>query len=238
MRQNDPIIGRWTTRDPKNAGYSPYSSMDNNPISKTDPDGGCTGGCFGLLSAIRQAFSNQNNSSKFHSSVQTLRYFKPSVSNPRLNLTLGYGLGSRARLGGLNGTKGDAGADWLHGSLSLGTSGLNFQGTAGSASFKSEHSGLVAGAEGYVFRFNLGYQGNSYDFKGAQYGFGEPYTTNGFIDTDPPTIIDTGLPGLPEIGIDNNYGFGRLFKDFANAIKNYINDIITISPERFEKNND
>jgi len=46
------------------------------------------------------------------------------------------------------------------------------------------------------------------------------------------------LPGLPEIGIDNNYGFGRLFKDFANAIKNYINDIITISPERFEKNND
>lgn len=63
----------------------------------------------------------------------------------------------------------------------------------------------------------------------------EPYTTNGFIDTDPPTIIDTGLSGIPEIGIDNNYGFGRLFKDFANAIKNYFNDIIIINPDRFEK---
>ena len=37
FRQNDPRIGRWLSIDPKpEAGISPYSSMDNNPIRYND----------------------------------------------------------------------------------------------------------------------------------------------------------------------------------------------------------
>ena len=37
FRQNDPRIGRWLSIDPKpEAGMSPYSSMDNNPIRYND----------------------------------------------------------------------------------------------------------------------------------------------------------------------------------------------------------
>jgi RHS repeat-associated protein len=40
LRQYDAIIGRWTSVDPKRQYYSPYLSMGNNPLSRTDPDGG------------------------------------------------------------------------------------------------------------------------------------------------------------------------------------------------------
>jgi len=40
-RQYDSRAGRWTTRDPKRAGYSPYWSMNNNPVYYVDPDGRC-----------------------------------------------------------------------------------------------------------------------------------------------------------------------------------------------------
>lgn len=36
----DPVVGRWTTVDPKRVGFSPYIGMANNPISSIDPDGG------------------------------------------------------------------------------------------------------------------------------------------------------------------------------------------------------
>ncbi len=44
FRQYDPRTGRWFSVDPKArlmAWQSPYTSMDNNPISKTDPKGDC-----------------------------------------------------------------------------------------------------------------------------------------------------------------------------------------------------
>jgi RHS repeat-associated protein len=40
LREYDPSIGRWTSRDPKNQYYSPYIGMGNDPINGTDPDGG------------------------------------------------------------------------------------------------------------------------------------------------------------------------------------------------------
>jgi RHS repeat-associated protein len=42
LREFDPIIGRWTSKDPKGEFYSPYVGMGNNPISNNDPDGGTT----------------------------------------------------------------------------------------------------------------------------------------------------------------------------------------------------
>jgi RHS repeat-associated protein len=39
LRQYDPIVGRWTTVDPKRIGFSPYIGMYNNPVSGIDPDG-------------------------------------------------------------------------------------------------------------------------------------------------------------------------------------------------------
>jgi RHS repeat-associated protein len=40
LRQYDAVIGRWTSTDPKNQYFSPYVGMGNNPVSRTDPDGG------------------------------------------------------------------------------------------------------------------------------------------------------------------------------------------------------
>jgi RHS repeat-associated protein len=44
LREYDDIIGRWTSIDPKRAGFSPYIGMGNNPVNKVDPDGGCPDG--------------------------------------------------------------------------------------------------------------------------------------------------------------------------------------------------
>jgi len=38
-REYDPIIGRWTTPDPLRQFSSPYVSMGNNPVNRTDPNG-------------------------------------------------------------------------------------------------------------------------------------------------------------------------------------------------------
>jgi RHS repeat-associated protein len=42
LREYDPVIGRWTSKDPKGQYYSPYVGMSNNPVSGVDPDGGYT----------------------------------------------------------------------------------------------------------------------------------------------------------------------------------------------------
>jgi RHS repeat-associated protein len=230
LRDYDPTIGRWMIPDPKRSGFSPYFGMDNNPVLKTDPDGGCPGGCVWLLD-MYTSFSYRKP--KPGEMFSTLRYFKPSVSNPRMNLYLGYGYGSRARLGGYDGKKVDWGNDLLHGGLSLGTSGLNFEGTVLSAARKGEHGdGTVTGIDAYFLRFNLGYAGNNFDMAGGQagYGFNKPWTASNYIDNEPPTIIDTGIPGIPEIGLDKNYGFLDFFKDLGKAIKNYVNE--KLSPMR------
>jgi len=39
LREYDPIVARWTSKDPKGQYYSPYVGMGNNPISGVDPDG-------------------------------------------------------------------------------------------------------------------------------------------------------------------------------------------------------
>ncbi|MCA4900649.1 MAG: fibronectin type III domain-containing protein, partial [Cytophagales bacterium] len=40
LREYDPVIGRWTSKDPAGQFYSPYVGMGNNPVSGVDPDGG------------------------------------------------------------------------------------------------------------------------------------------------------------------------------------------------------
>jgi len=40
LREYDPIVGRWTSKDPADQYYSPYVAMGNNPVSGVDPDGG------------------------------------------------------------------------------------------------------------------------------------------------------------------------------------------------------
>ena len=42
LRLYDSRIGRWISPDPYGEFFSPYMAMANNPISVTDPDGGCT----------------------------------------------------------------------------------------------------------------------------------------------------------------------------------------------------
>ncbi|WP_373518418.1 leucine-rich repeat domain-containing protein [Pricia sp.] len=43
LRMYDSRIGRWTSPDPYGQFDSPYIGMGNNPISYSDPDGGCVG---------------------------------------------------------------------------------------------------------------------------------------------------------------------------------------------------
>ncbi|MFM9841176.1 MAG: RHS repeat-associated core domain-containing protein [Cyclobacteriaceae bacterium] len=43
LREYDPIIGRWTSKDPAGQYHSPYVAMGNNPVNRTDPDGGTDG---------------------------------------------------------------------------------------------------------------------------------------------------------------------------------------------------
>ncbi|HEY8934120.1 MAG TPA: RHS repeat-associated core domain-containing protein, partial [Cyclobacteriaceae bacterium] len=40
LREYDPVVGRWTTADPKRIGFSPYIGMYNNLTGATDSDGG------------------------------------------------------------------------------------------------------------------------------------------------------------------------------------------------------
>ncbi len=40
LREYDPVIGRWISRDPKKQFFSGYIGMGNNVINKVDPDGG------------------------------------------------------------------------------------------------------------------------------------------------------------------------------------------------------
>ena len=42
LRMYDSRIGRWISPDPYGEFHSPYLAMGNNPVSVTDPDGGCT----------------------------------------------------------------------------------------------------------------------------------------------------------------------------------------------------
>ena len=51
LREYDPVIGRWTVMDPMKEFASPYVSMGNNPISKVDPNGGCSTCIVGLARA-------------------------------------------------------------------------------------------------------------------------------------------------------------------------------------------
>lgn len=43
LREYDPVIGRWTTKDPEGQYYSPYVAMGNDPVDRMDPDGGKDG---------------------------------------------------------------------------------------------------------------------------------------------------------------------------------------------------
>ncbi|MBT1688996.1 RHS repeat-associated core domain-containing protein [Fulvivirgaceae bacterium PWU37] len=40
LREYDAVIGRWHARDPFGQYWSPYVGMGNNPVSRTDPNGG------------------------------------------------------------------------------------------------------------------------------------------------------------------------------------------------------
>ncbi|MEO6963931.1 MAG: RHS repeat-associated core domain-containing protein, partial [Puia sp.] len=69
-RNLDPAIGRWTTIDPQieegDLSISPYASMSNNPVFKTDPLGNLDGGCCGEVlndvgSALKETFTSLYN---------------------------------------------------------------------------------------------------------------------------------------------------------------------------------
>ncbi|MCA6366222.1 MAG: RHS repeat-associated core domain-containing protein [Cytophagales bacterium] len=54
LREYDPIIGRWTTKDPEGQFDSPYVGMGNDPVNGVDPDGGYLFGLFGSTRSQRQ----------------------------------------------------------------------------------------------------------------------------------------------------------------------------------------
>ncbi len=57
----DPSIGRWLSVDPESNEYpdeSPFVSMENNPISETDPDGDCPW-CVAFLKGAVQEYGTQ-----------------------------------------------------------------------------------------------------------------------------------------------------------------------------------
>jgi RHS repeat-associated protein len=43
LREYDPVVGRWTARDPMHQYHSPYKAMGNNPVNSFDPNGGTDG---------------------------------------------------------------------------------------------------------------------------------------------------------------------------------------------------
>jgi len=46
LREYDPVVGRWLVPDIFKVHWSPFLSMNNNPVNLVDPDGGCeTGNC-------------------------------------------------------------------------------------------------------------------------------------------------------------------------------------------------
>lgn len=61
LREYDPVIGRWSTTDPKRQYFSPFLSNGNNPVNRVDPDGGNDG----LFGRLLTAFKNWWNSALY-----------------------------------------------------------------------------------------------------------------------------------------------------------------------------
>lgn len=210
LRQNDPIIGRWTTRDPKNAGFSPYWSMDNNPIIKTDPDGGCTNG---------------------KCPPSWLR-FAPRGENVRVNLSVGYGIGNRLREGFFGSTGFDAGADAAHGLLYAGTEGVGLQVTYRSIAFNGDLGGTrYSGFEAAAFRTDIGYspRGNNFYFENEAALFkggiwGNKVTSPTYFDRTPSTTLDFFAV---EVGFEANF-FDLAIESITNYVESLLSPVLDI----------
>jgi RHS repeat-associated protein len=206
LRQNDPIVGRWTTRDPKNAGFSPYWSMDNNPIIKTDPDGGCPGGCPGFW--FRNAMGIKMNKSYGISIGMGLR-------SPKLDQLFGEFDRYNEKLGPLSI---NIGAEEFHGRVYLMNDHVAFEGNLfnadlGSYSFRGGDAYLRFDSQGFrnsdVNLFSL----TTPTFEGVAYGEHIDRSLDVNIDAGP---VDIGVKGP------------GLWKGFVQWIKNMVNEVITI----------
>lgn len=208
LREYDRIIGRWTTVDPKREFSSPYVGMGNNPISKTDKDGGCTTcpppGWARLLNAMR---SGQRASGS--------PYFEGSV---------GFGFGLRSKTGILGGNGLDVGADAAHGLFYFGNRRIGFQSSLGVATANGDYKGQnYSGGEYYFSRgyleydFNNGLNGDV-NFNQYRYDIVPPIVdqTELLFDKTPANNIDAIGP---EIGFGTNF-----FKWIAESVKSYVNE--------------
>lgn len=71
LRQYDPRLGRWLTKDPMGQYASPYMAMGNNPVSYIDPTGGADYYIDGMLVSER-TFSRLMGNPDFIGGMQSL----------------------------------------------------------------------------------------------------------------------------------------------------------------------
>jgi RHS repeat-associated protein len=203
LREYDPVIGRWTATDPKRVGFSAYLGMDNDPISKTDPDGGCpkcpypSGG--GILKSSWQASRSQGG-------------FKWKAS-------IGIGLGFRSKTTVVNGTGFDVGVDAAHMLVFFGSEKSGMQKSYGVIAANAGYENYN-GFEAYHDREIAGPGYGERHWEQGQYSnpiTGNSGSSNNFMDETPATNIDVGPI---EVGAETNW-----FSIGIQTIKNFFGDL-------------
>jgi len=182
LRQYDPVVGRWLSRDPKNVGFSPYIGMNNDPIRNMDPDGGCPipGGCPWLNTRTRNLVTSNRGLAPF-----------------KMNLSIGFGIGGRQRGRNLYLGNYDAGADAGHFMWTVGTNS-NLQVTIGGAGLSAEQGDTMIGIQQYVYRGTInntvGGQ-SSHSFFGGRASLGGDVSTSkaGYVENDLDNVVDAGV---------------------------------------------
>jgi len=210
LREFDPVIGRWTITDPKREFESSYLGMGNDPINKTDKDGGCTtcpppgNGLTNLLFAMRSG----------QKSVGSL-YYEGSA---------GFGFGTRMKSGVVGGTGFNIGGDGAHWLLYFGNRRIGLQTSLGVLGASGDYKGKYYSEGEYYFSrgfleydFKKGVNGDI-NFNQYKYDISSPIMnqTELLFDKTPANNIDAIGP---KIGFETNF-----FDWIVDSVKSFVND--------------
>lgn len=112
-RYYDPQLMRWHNVDPIPNGASPYSSMNNNPVLVTDPDGKCPACLAIAIGAVVGAYAGASiESGNWNPSNWNSNWWKGAIVGAFVGAGIGAGVASAAGLSGITTSTGAVSQGW------------------------------------------------------------------------------------------------------------------------------